>query len=1176
MRKVSATILLVAVVSVLPVWGQTISGSIAGRLLDQQGAVVSNAAITVNEPTKNLVLSTKSNDQGTFIFPALDPGTYSIKVESPGFKRLEKTGIPLDANTKLALGDLQLEVGAVTESVEVAAQGAMLQTESVDRSATINNRQMQNIEVNGRNPLDMTKLIPGVVDTSSFQVGGAGGLGGIQVNGNRGSANQLTINGIGDVDTGSNGSQNVTISLDSMAEFKILTGIYQAEYGRNAGAQISMVTKSGTDQFHGSGYFYHRHEQFNANTWINNAKGVPRNLYRYNDPGFTIGGPVWLPKLHTKDKLFFFWSEEWQKQLVPNTPRNVVVPTALERLGNFSKSVDNNHNPLVIRDPNTQLPFSGNIIPASQLYAPGIALLNLFPQPNVDATGYNYTSQVSGQQPRREDLVRADYNATSKLRIFGHYINNEQPLVYPYGQFVLGINVPVTPILYPNPGLSWAAGATYVITPTMTNEFNMGITHNSIDIVQQGTTLTRKTSGINLPLFYPGAVQDDYIPGFSFVGSHINDANAIKFNSVGDAPFHNYNTTIDISDNIGKISGRHSIKGGIYLQRSRKNQSSFGNNNGYYNFGDTTSNPFDTGYGISNAATGVFQTMDQASAYINGQYRYWNIEGFIQDTWKITPRLTLDYGLRLSWYQPQYDASSQASTFVLSQWNPAKAPRLYQPAMIGGKRSAYDAVTGQVLPAYDIGFEVPNSGDPFNGVCQANKCVNQYLQNNRGPQWGPRFGAAWDITGKQNVVLRVGGGIYYDRFQGNRVFDMVRNPPEGLDPQILYGFAQNINPSNILLAPLNLYAADPEGKLPSTYSYQFDLQTRLPWDMMLDTAYVGGLGRHLQDNRNLNPVPYGATFQAKNQDPTLVAANPNAVLGNNALSSNFLRPLTGYGTIALYESAATSNYNALQISLNKRATAGLMFGASYTWSKALTTATSDSTYVRADNLTRAADYGPANFDRRQVLAINYVYNLPTQKGGNIFTHALVNGWQLSGITQASTGAPFTPGVSFSSLSSQNITGNSVANGTYEGARVGVVAGCNPYTGLSNPWNRLNISCFTPPQPGSVGLESGVNWLYQPGLINFDMSVQKEFAVKERLHFQFRVDAFNVFNHSNFSNFNTTINFSGSTPSSLTVSNAPYNSAGVLNVSGFGAVTTNSVGAVYGSPRILQMLVRVTF
>jgi hypothetical protein len=288
------------------------------------------------------------------------------------------------------------------------------------------------------------------------------------------------------------------------------------------------------------------------------------------------------------------------------------------------------------------------------------------------------------------------------------------------------------------------------------------------------------------------------------------------------------------------------------MERSRKNQSSFGNNNGFYNFGDTTANPFDAGFGFANAALGVYQTMDQALNYINGEYRYWNIEEFVQDTWKVTPRLTFDYGVRLSWYQPQYDASLQASTFLLSKWDPSQAPRLYQPQIVNGVRSAVDPATGQVLPGYDIGLEVPNTGNPFNGIVQAGKGYSKYLQDNRGPQWGPRFGIAWDVTGLQNVVVRTGGGIYYDRFQGNRVFDMVRNPPEGLDPSLTYGLAQNINPNNIILAPPTLYAADPKAKLPTTY-YQFSIQAKLPWNLVLDAAYVADVGRHLQDNRQPQP-----------------------------------------------------------------------------------------------------------------------------------------------------------------------------------------------------------------------------------------------------------------------------------------------------------------------------------
>ncbi|MBV8819191.1 MAG: TonB-dependent receptor [Acidobacteriaceae bacterium] len=1172
MRSVSTTI-CACLVTAVATFAQTTTGTIAGRILDQQGAAVQRASITATEPAKNINVTTNSNESGDFLLAALQPGNYTIRVEAPGFKKLERTNVALDANDKLALGDILLQVGAVTEQVEVSGQVTLLQTESVERSATLVSKQMENIEVNGRNPLDMAKLIPGVVSTANFSVGGVGGLSGLQVNGQRGTENQLTINGIGDIDTGANGSQNVTVSLDSMQEFKILTGTYQAEYGRNAGAQISLVTKSGSSDFHGSGYWYHRHDDLNANTFINNARGLPRNLFRFNDPGYTIGGPVYIPKLlhATKNRVFFFWSQEYQRQLQPNALTNRTVPTALERKGDFSQSVDNNGKPLTIKDPATGQPFPGNIIPASRFYAPGQALLNLFPLPNTSGIGYNYSSQLSSKLPRREDLLRLDYNLSNNVRVFGHWIGNVFPQVLPYGSFVLAPNPPVTNITDTRPGHSIAAGVTWVIAPTMTNEANWGFTKNKIDIFEVGNVLRRKTSGVALPLLYPNALQDDYIPQVNFGGTHL--ANSPGFTS-NDAPFHNYNTSIDISDNLTKIWGVHTLKAGIFLQRSRKDQTSFSDNNGSYNFGDTASNPLDSGYGYSNALLGVYQTMDQSSAYINGRYRYWNIEGFIQDTWKITPRVTLDYGLRISWYQPQYDASQTASTFVLSAWDPNKAPRLYQPVLVNGTRMAYDPVTNQTLPGYDIGLEVPGSGDPFNGVLQAGKGVNKYLQQDPGAQWGPRFGVAWDVTGKQTIVVRTGGGIYYDRFQGNRVFDFVRNPPETVQPTLFYGYAQDINPATALLGPPTLYAADPTGKVPTTYTYQFSIQTKLPFNTALDTAYVGSQGRHLQDNRNLNPVPYGATFLPQNQDPTLTST---ALLGSNALPANFLRPLRGFGQIALYESAATSNYNALQLQLNKRFGSGLFFGAAYTWSRAMTTAQADTTWVRADQYTRAAEYGPANFDRRQVFTLNYVYNLPNMKEGNWATHLVTNGWQLSGVTLITTGAPFTPGFSISGASSQNITGNVTAsNNTQENARLAMVPGCDPYTHSSDPFNRLNAACFKAPQPGSLGLESGINDLYAPGLIDFDVSLQKEFSIKERVRFQFRVDAFNVFNHSNFTGLNSTLNFTAYPNPVLAANATPYNAAGQLvNVTGFGSATVPAPGA-QGSARILQTLIRIQF
>ncbi len=433
MRRLSTTILLLLFVLAVQGYAQSITGSLNGRVVDQQGSAVPNAKVTANEPTKKVTVVTNTTGAGDFSIAGLEPGTYSVSVEATGFKKLTRPDIPLDASDKIALGDLVLQIGSVTEAIEVSATAVTLQTESVERGSAVTGTQISNINVDGRSPLDLAKLVPGVQFTvgATYAVGNAAnGANNFTANGTRPSQKQVTINGIGDVDTGNNGGMNASVSNDSIAEFKILTGAYQAEYGRSAGAQLQLVTKSGTSQFHGSGYLYHRNEGLNANTFLDNIRPqfgltvTPKPLFRYNDPGYTIGGPIPLRKWNLKSKLFFFWSEEWQEQLVPNTAHNATVPTALERKGDFSQSVSSaNHKPVTIYDPTTGQPFPGNVIPENRIWAPGQALLNLYPLPNQSLAAnsnlpggatYNYQTQLPGSSPRREDLLRLDYNLTER------------------------------------------------------------------------------------------------------------------------------------------------------------------------------------------------------------------------------------------------------------------------------------------------------------------------------------------------------------------------------------------------------------------------------------------------------------------------------------------------------------------------------------------------------------------------------------------------------------------------------------------------------------------------------------------------------------------------------------------------------------------------------------------
>jgi hypothetical protein len=981
------------------------------------------------------------------------------------------------------------------------------------------------------------------------------------------------------VDTGNNGDQLATISLDSVQEFRILTNAYQAEYGRSSGAQISVVTKSGSSEFHGSGYWFHRNDSLNANNWKNNRDGLPRKLFRFNDQGFTLGGPAYIPGHfnRNKDKAFFFVSQEYQRQLKPNGEQDKTVPTALERAGDFSASVDKSGNSYpYMRDYTTGKPCgasdtsgcfsSGGVLgrlPKDRLFGPGLAILNLYPMPNAQQfqkSGYNFRSQVSDSYPRREDLIRGDYSLSEKWKIFARWVNNNDAITSVYGSFVLGSTIPLVPITDARPAHAFALSVTTLISPTLTNEATWGFGKNIIHIDPTTDGLTRAKTGMSdLNVLYPKAITNDFIPTFGFNGTRISNTASFGTN---DAPFYNYNTTIEYLDNLSKVWRQHTFKFGGYLQRSRKDQSSFAAFNGTYDFGDDTSNPYDSQYGFANAALGVYRTFSQASQYALGQYRYWNLEFYAQDSWKVTRRLTLEFGLRMYWIQPQYDASLQTSNFLPELYDRSQAPRLYRPTFgpDGKTVIAIDPATGQTLPAFAVGKIVTNSGDLLNGIRQAGKGINKYLQQDRGLTPAPRFGFAYDVTGKQNLVVRGGFGIFYDRFQGNEIFDELTNPPTTFQPQLVNGLVNQINPTTALLAPSSLLGLDYNGKFPTVMNYNLGIQTQLPYKFVLDTAYVGSQSRHLLDKLNLNAIPYGTTFLPQNQDPT---KNPNAVLGSSAYDANFLRPYAGFGDISIHREGSYANYNSLQVSVNRRFSGGFFFGLAYTFSKALGITSADGDFVRIDGNTRRVNYGPLSFDRTHTFALNAIYELPSFFKNHAVGHAVLDGWQLSGVFSYQTGSPFGVGFSIPGIGNQQLTGSYT-----EGARIHVIG--DPKTGTTDsPYNRLNPASFAPPQPGDLGLGASVNYLRNPGINDVDFFVQKSFAIKERYQFQLRVDAFNVLNHTQFSGYNATINYTSLTNS--TVTNLPFKADGTVNnINGFGTVN----GA--RDPRILQLVARFRF
>jgi hypothetical protein len=551
----------------------------------------------------------------------------------------------------------------------------------------------------------------------------------------------------------------------------------------------------------------------------------------------------------------------------------------------------------------------------------------------------------------------------------------------------------------------------------------------------------------------------------------------------------------------------------------------------------------------------VFNTFEQNNRYYMGMYRYWNVEWYGQDTWKITRRLTLDYGLRMAWIQPQYESSGLASNFRPELYNPQQAVRLYYPGRdANGNAVAIDRATGATQPSFAVGRIVPNSGNLLNGII-IGEGDNKYLMKDRGIHWGPRFGLAYDVTGQQNLVIRAGGGIYYDRYQGNRPFAMTNNPPNSVPARVTFGRAQELNPQTALIGPPSVRSFDPNGENPVVYNFSFGVQTKLPLEFVLDTSYVGSLSRHLQQQINVNAIPYGALFRPENAGIT---------------DANFIRPYMGFSDITFFTSDANANYNSLQVSLNRRMSRNLFFGLAYTWSKALTTASADGDFKRIDENNRKANYALANFHRAHNLAVNWVYEVPTPFRDNAAMRHVLGGWQISGIYLYQTGIPETIGFSIPGVGNNNLTGSFT-----EPARIRLVG--DPASGFErSPYHNINPAAFLPPTAGSpanplaqIGMESPNRYFIRPGINDWTFSIQKSFTIAENVRLQLRADAFNAFNHTQFSDYNRTANFASLT--SNTVTNLPRLENGRwINPTGFGAVTS------VRDPRIMQLMARFQF
>lgn len=1134
---------------------QGLTGQISGILTDPNGGVVPNAKVEVtNEETARMVTVNADSD-GNFVAPNLLPGTYTLVVTAGGFKRFEQKGIVVTANERVAVRRIALEVGDMSQTVTITAEQALIQTNSAERAGLIDEQQIQSIALKGRDYMGLVRLLPGVVDTANREAPGWNNLVGVTVNGSRSGTLNLTLDGVSSLDTGSQLGPYLAPGLDAIGEVKVLLTNYQAEYGRSSGGTINVVIKNGTRDFHGGGFYFKRHEQFNANEFFNNLRNQAKPRYRFNYWGGNIGGPVLIPGTNFnkgRDKLFFFWSQEYLPRLYPTRQGTITYPTALERAGDFSQSLDTNGRLIPVRDPSktgactltdTTACFPGNKIPTNRIDPNGQKLLSIFPLPNINpaTVGYNYNNVFQSQvdQPRREEILRMDWNITPKTTFYARGIQNYEAFKGDFN-FVLASNVwPQFPIKYQIESRGLVSTLIHSFAPTLTNEFTFGInralqTVNPLN--QEGIDRNDRVKlGLTLPQFFPASNPLRLLPNATFGGL----PNATQFNIEQRFPFFGTNNIWNYSDNLSWVRGNHNMKAGFYFEYTTRNAARSAAFNGTFSFDRNVNNPLDTNHPFANALIGSVNAYTEANNKLNGHARYRNIEWFAQDNWKVTRRFTVDAGVRFYYIEPTYSEGDSLVYFDPSLYDASKQPALITPFCVGNvnpcsgaNRVGRNPITGALLPSVKIGTFADGSGTPFQGM----RTVKERVFNSPPIQVGPRIGFAYDIFGDGKTSIRGGLGVFYDRFNDDQVLQQVEQPPNLITATANFTTIKDLLATPLSINPPGVNAVNPKFDPTAVYNFSLGVQRDIGFNTVLDVAYVGSLSRHLLQRLSLNAVNYGVRFLPASIDPTVAG-------GTTPLPDNFLRPIKGYGDIQLIETGGNSNYHALQVQLNRRMSSSLSFGTSYTWSKAMTLVDGNGNAINPFIDRNVRNYGKAGFDRTHNFVLNYVYRVPSlsKYWDNAVTRTAFGGWEVSGITSFVSGAP--SGIGYSLVAARDLVG-----GTGAGVDSRVLLVANPVIGSDQRNStcthafastntaaqttavgcHLNVNSVLPPTTaGDFGRGNAAKDLFRlPGTNNWDISLFKNFnlAKEGRVRMQYRLEMYNAFNHTQFTGVDTTARF----------------------------------------------------
>lgn len=1127
-RRLWSTVVLASPLALVSVCAhaQSSFGQISGVITDQTGAAIPNASITITSVTTQAVRTITSDSDGNYVVTALPVGDYVIAVKQTGFRTAQQSNVTITADAKVT-SNFALQLGQLDEVVEVQG-GAIetLNTTSGELSRVIDAKQVENLALNGRNYTQLLTLVPGAVVTNPdiFSVTTSLASGNQTINGNRSDSNNLTVDGAYNQVAGSNGSLMNNVGADFIAEVKINTSNSSAEYGRTQGPTFNIVTKSGTNAFHGGAFEFHRNNYLDATNYIARKK----TQLIYNDFGFFLGGPI------LRDKLFFFVGEEWKRLRQQAVASTFTVPTTAMLNGDFSAlcaaSKDAAGNPgqfnaggvcSAVPGSFGQLYFPGTTNPIpnnniSSLITPdGRAIANVYKTIIAGGLSYrdggipgnNLTLAPTNPLNFHQDLVRLDYVINQKHSLYARWIHDQNTLIDPFGTFANGGILNTTPTTRNRPGQSYLISETWTIRPNLINQVQANASWAAQRIPPYGNNWKRETYGFQFSKLYPG------------VGPYPNGIPITNISNYAGFQGPNFSlispsTDIQIADSVTYVKGDHNMKFGVAYIRDRVDQNGRSNYTGTVSFsqnGTATARSSNCGqstfnttcYSLADAFLGNFQSYSENSADPVGHFRFNQIEGFLQDQWRVTRSLSLDLGLRYQWLQPFYAQGNNLTNFDPAVYNAANAVAVTPGGSLAnpGVGNPYNGLVrvGDGVPQ-DQQKRVPNVNTSLFGLIPAGAPRGFYKMNGAV---GPRFGFAYAANDK--TAVRGGAGLFYYRPQGNLVFSQLNLPPFLQNTQFGVGNLSTLTSLSATSTGLQagISAVDPKNKNPYTWQYSLGVQRQLPSKVLLEASYVGSVSHHQLRQPNVN-IP----------DLAPVFANQTSAAPNSSIAA--FNPYKGFNGISQNRFDSNYNYNALQVFASKRSGA-VTATLSYTYSKALgDSAGNNITLENWRDLNY--NYGPLSNDRRHAFVASFTLQAPELKGKNFLLREIAGGWQLSGVARLQSGAYFTiqqtSTVQLGTVRADYVPGQ----GRVYNAHAGLCGYLN--NGAGGTCNDSAKPYITTPkaQANHYG-NAPVGGVVGPGLSQTDATLAKTFPFGERARLKLQADMFNVLNRTNFNGLN---------------------------------------------------------